>query len=501
MTHALRPLSRLSGCAAGPLGGACPAALAVAVLLVLAAAPAHGATLHVCTTGNDATPKARNDARTPWATIGRAAWGSVNRAAPNAAEAAAAGDTVVICAGTYATAGTGDRSEPAYNPVNQGTRTQPIVFRADGVVTLTLSGSAGPVIGALGRDYIWWKGFTIHEATAPGVPDTGPVVFFSTTGSGVESCVIDGNGRQNTREPTNHTGVRIERSSQVTVRHNVLRNIDTIANVANAAGVQVYYSGNLVIEHNEIHGAGSGIFLKAAFNDPESPNISGPITIRFNLIHDSAYGIIVHRSPARAAAATRIYQNVIRGATTAGIRFWTFSPSGNAATEPTNAWVVNNTIVGSGIGIVIANEQLIPHAGHRVWNNIVADTATAAVSHAGPAATLTPDRIDFEHNVYHRARAMAQVGETRYTLSSWQSTFLQDASAAAATDRDPMFVDPGKMDFRLRPRSPALTLGVDMLDLNGDGRVTDAIPAGAYVTGTEVVGIAPARVVEGKKLQ
>jgi hypothetical protein len=39
-----------------------------------------------------------------------------------------------------------------------------------------------------------------------------------------------------------------------------------------------------------------------------------------------------------------------------------------------------------------------------------------------------------------------------------------------------------------RAASAALTVGIDILDLDGDGSTTDPIPAGAFVTNAEVVG-------------
>jgi hypothetical protein len=43
----------------------------------------------------------------------------------------------------------------------------------------------------------------------------------------------------------------------------------------------------------------------------------------------------------------------------------------------------------------------------------------------------------------------------------------------------------------LKSNSPAVGAGVDMLDLDRDGDKTDSITLGAYITGTEVIGIEP----------
>ncbi|MCC6952673.1 MAG: hypothetical protein IT290_01005 [Deltaproteobacteria bacterium] len=43
-------------------------------------------------------------------------------------------------------------------------------------------------------------------------------------------------------------------------------------------------------------------------------------------------------------------------------------------------------------------------------------------------------------------------------------------------------------DFRLQSGSPALTGGIDFLDLNNNGSASDAIARGAYITGNETIG-------------
>jgi hypothetical protein len=70
--------------------------------------------------------------------------------------------------------------------------------------------------------------------------------------------------------------------------------------------------------------------------------------------------------------------------------------------------------------------------------------------------------------------------------NSWQSRFGQDANSIY--NIDPLFVDASGGDFRLQPTSSARDAGRDVLDLDGDGDTTDPINAGAFVTGTEVIG-------------
>jgi hypothetical protein len=60
-----------------------------------------------------------------------------------------------------------------------------------------------------------------------------------------------------------------------------------------------------------------------------------------------------------------------------------------------------------------------------------------------------------------------------------------DVGSATGT---PGFVDQANGDFHLTTGSPARTVGRDVLGLAVGGAIGATIPAGAYVTGTEIVG-------------
>jgi hypothetical protein len=458
----------------------------VAALLALLLSPSALAakTLYVdAAAGSDATSYANNSATRPWATIGRAAWGSTNRSAPNPNEAARAGDTVIIRAGTYTAVATNERYDVTYNPVNSGTQGSPIVFQGEGVVRLTHSANGGPVIGVFDRNYVTWRGFTIDEATARTVGDSGPAVLWYTTGSSIEDCIIHGIGAPNWND--NHTGIRVVEARNVVVRNNRVSNIlaASATNESNGAAIQVYFSGGVLIENNELLDSGSGIFLKA----PYGPNLDW-FTIRYNILRNMQdVGIAIHRSPNPASAPILVYQNIIENTHGSAVRLWPFE-DGAGSTEPLNAKIVNNTIYGATEGLLVSN-NLAPNAGHRFWNNIVHGGTNYAINYAGSSATLQKSRLDVEHNLYWNFRAFAIVFTSNYTLATWKSTFGQDNASPAATNQNPMFVNPVEGDYRLQVGSPARALGVDVLDLNQNGSTTDVIPLGAYITGTEVIGL------------
>jgi hypothetical protein len=236
-----------------------------------------------------------------------------------------------------------------------------------------------------------------------------------------------------------------------------------------------YYSGRLLIERNEISNAGSGIYLKANF-----PTV-GSITVRYNHIHDIEDAAIdIHRNPTTADAPTLIYQNLIRNSDS-GIQIHAFD-SGN--TDPQHTKIVNNTLINN-------NRQLFllypmrDNARHVFWNNVMSG-GNLGVYMEAPAANLVESRIDIEHNVYNTS-TVADVGGSSYSLSNWKSTFGMDLAQPASLVSNLLFLDL-LTNFKLLSNSPARNVGVDILDLDRDGSTTDVIPAGAYITGNEVIG-------------
>jgi hypothetical protein len=445
---------------------------AFGALLITAAASVSAKELYVdANAGNDATTYSANSASAPWRTLGRAAWGSTNRGSPNTNEAARAGDTVHVAAGTYSTTGTGDRYGVAFQPTNSGTRAAPITFVAEGLVTLVYTSGVGPVIGSYGRDWITWRGFTINEAQATSTSDTGPVVVGDAEGIVIEGNNITGvgnNGRQD-----NYVGVRIDGGTDVTVRNNRIRNF--LGFGRNSSGIMTYYSGRILIERNEIVNAGSGIYLKANLTNTDW------ITVRYNIIRDiQDAGIDLHRNPTTAAGPTQIYQNIIRDSRSA-IQIHGFD---SGTTDASHAKIVNNTLVNNTYGLHILY-PMRTNAGHIFWNNVISGGSWAVYMEAA-ADGLVESRIDIEHNVYN-SQTMSQVGTNNHSLNSWRSTFNMDNATPVGISTVTLFLDL-LSDLKLLPGSPARTVGVDVLDLDRDGSTTDIIPAGAYITGSEVIG-------------
>jgi hypothetical protein len=200
-----------------------------------------------------------------------------------------------------------------------------------------------------------------------------------------------------------------------------------------------------------------------------------------------------------AANPTRIYQNIIRDSDQAAVRVWHFDLTEGPTNNPMHGKIVNNTFYNVPRGIWV-DEEPLPDAGFVFRNNLVSNTSEGAI-HYGSDEAGDPSikaKFDSEHNVYFAFGSATNFAHTppntNHSLANWQSSFGQDQAAPASVAEDPLFVDAANRDFHVSAGSPALVGRPDFLDLNNDGSTTDLIPAGAYITGTEVIGLLPAGV-------
>ena len=457
-----------------------------------------------------------------WQTIGRAAWGSTNRSAPNVSEAAQAGDVVRITPGVYTTAGRnfasdglggGARFLITYNPVNSGTSGSPIRFECTTVRGCHLrhtAGTWGPMIGAAqegpSRQYIQWSGFVLDAQYNVGFCDSGLVLFYGDAGLSplnlggvIENSEIigqldpslDGGGVCTASDPNNYDGVRLEYASGTVIRNNIIRNfggqpIVQTTRDHNHAAVTTYNSSSITIEYNNISNSGSGVYLKA--NIQTAPTTH---TVRYNRIFDVERGVVVHRSPGTAALPVLIYQNIISDTDDEGVQILAFS--GTSVTDPLHVKVINNTFYNCGNqGFEWTGGSSLANAGHVFWNNIVQGGGMSL--NFGALAHLATDRFDAEHNLYNGFVNFALVGVTTTTFNTWKSTHLQDTDDGGSADGvsgvNPNFVDAGSADFHLQVGSPALALGRVHPTYSIGGSAGATIPAGAYITGTEIIGVA-----------
>ena len=450
-------------------------------MLLLAPTASYAKDLYVNPTGNDSITYANNDAAHPWATLGRAAWGSTNFSAPNPNEAARAGDTVNVAAGTYSGPGQDQRFTVAFNPANSGTASNPIVFRATGLVRLTLSSSVGPTIGCNSRNYITWDGFTIDETTAPSRADTGPVTIFGSTGCVLQNLDIRGIYAQ---WLDNHNGIRIEQSNFTVIRNNSVSGIGSQPQVhgQNDAAVMMYDSNDTIIENNTFFDCGVGVFVKGIH-----PGFTQVRTIvRRNVI----YNMGVVGISFLGSHFSKAYQNIIYDSN------WGLNWSGLTGVEPTDDIYANNTVHNSRQAGMWFRGSSNQWQRLRVFNNLFTGNGETSIN---TDPFTSPGDVTFEHNGYFGfPLAFAWVNGYR-TFAVWQSTWGKDSATPISVTSDPRYANATNHDFRLctgaglpvascTGASPVLSLGVDVLDLNGNGSTTDPIRLGPYVIGNEIIG-------------
>jgi parallel beta-helix repeat protein len=466
-------------------------------LIGLWAVPAQAANLCVKSGGNDATVKASivyvagNEAgSTCWATIGRAVWGDETRSTPSAAQAADAGDTVYVFGATYdTTAVLGSNASAYYEPINSGTVGNYLTVQCIGDCLLTAPNLDGPIVGNAPSGYMKWyanvslgHSWIINECAAvtcaSNTVNTRPDVHAIPCGG--TACWIEGfvlDGGADTSVGDNWNGIRLNNCDGCTVRNNAISNfVDGTS--PNASCITVYGTSDTTIEHNTCDDSNTGIYFKDTGISPAQNNNH----IRYNLLTgvNRCFRMSIVTAPADEDTSY-FYSNVCRNGS-GGVRL----------IGSRNDWFFNNVFYNlSGIdGVPLyAAGSGGNVSGVRFWNNI---TRTTAYGVYIDAAMPTDATQDLEHNVY-------------FTFSSvfYQGTDASrsfDGFVAASVNQDPLFVDAANGDFRLctgvntpevgcSGASPAINRGVDLGDLDGDASTTDAINAGVYVTGNEVIGL------------
>lgn len=423
-------------------------------------------------TGNDSVDYSQNTASNPWRTLGRAVWGSSSRSSRNSSQAAQAGDTVHVAPGVYATnQATGERYDPIYNPTNNGSSGAPITFKAEGRVVLesNTGGRGEPIIGALDRYYIVWDGFYIDENNVHTKSDTGPIVVWGAGDITLRNLEIRG---KTAPWLDNHNAIRIEAARNVVVYNNRIHGNRRQSTDQNASALMLYGSDNVLIEHNEIYNSDGGIYAKA-----DKPNgvMNTRLNIRLNKIYDNSTDAIV----VGCVDGSDIVQNVLYN-NRAGVTFM-----GNCSTTPRNIRVVNNTIANNWK----ASVRLLPSTqGYR--GNIVKNNILTGSEHAFNGEGISDlSNVEVEHNLYDQHDNHAVISFNNYGFDSMKNQFQTDLSEPRSIYASPSFMNQTGADFRISAQSPAISHGIDVLDLNRNGLTRDSISLGAYIANDVIVGL------------
>lgn len=480
--------------------------LLIAVLLFTARVDA--ATLYVNNSGSpscsDNTAKASNDAAHPWCSIGRATWGNASRSSASSSEAAAAGDTVLVTGGVYTAS---DQCSPTegvcwhdvfYNPTNNGSAGNYITFSCVGTCDIYLPSWNGPAMGADDKSYIKWfadvtlgykwrmqsynKLDNLASSTQVNTTgDTGPVVCFgaASTGCWLEGFDLDGGPAYDHPSGDNYTGIRIQFCDDCVIRNNKFRNFRTTI-ASHGYAINTYMSERSIIEHNDI---GSSDVCYSVKDNPIFTDRSSAY-FRFNKC-DGAVQCFLWSI--QTNDFTVVTQNICANATESGVRGTGLSASG--------VDVINNTFYN--VPTIISYGVF---ASSRFFNNASVTSNRVLYNDSGAAFA---NYFTLQHNDTGFNAIWYFSGDANQTLTTFNANHAnQNDVNPVSIEVDPLLVNPAQGDYRIctgngtpsascQAASPAINLGVDVLDLDHDGSTTDAITAGAYVTAgqTEQIGL------------
>lgn len=474
--------------------------LTLALAFLLLANPLEAATLYVNNSGSpscsDGTVKASNTSAAPWCTIYRAARGvAPGGGADVSAQAASAGDIVLVTAGTYSiNYSSSDYFDVAYDPANSGTSGNPIVFRGVGTVILQNTGS-GPLIGAITKTYITWDNFTVYEVNAPplGAPTMaayGAVVVGDSSHVTIERFKFYGD--------TSYTGGNIHfaifiAGDNVDHTNNTVKNSyfqdafawgsdSTGRDDNNGGAIMSYGTADLVIEHNEFYNCGEAFFSKNAtpIGNPGIRHIA-----RYNLVRESSNGFRLQETN-----DMKVHNNIVRdGRSGSAVRHGvTFQYE-----AVNSAIITNNTFENLQYGFH-GNIGVAPDAWvSNVFNNNIMQTVTTGIYFQ--SSTAMSGYISFDRNVYYSFTNVGRLSSNYATLGAWRAiSGTPDLNSSTA---DPQFVNLGANDLHLANNGQAaLTLGRVVGSIGGTNG--DTIPAGAYITGNETIGIESAAASSGR---
>ena len=427
--------------------------------LVVIPAPT-GRTFYVSPAGSDS---AAGTSAAPWKTLQKAA-GS-----------AAAGDTVVVAAGTYV----GFAFQPG--TTQQGTAAKPITFvantgdyRTSGVVINAIPSVSGVLspVWLYGSGYIVVKGFNVTSNTSKGnfqvaggspgcqiischsygTPYWGVKAGEGSDGLLIQDCLCENSAGQH--------GIYVAGCNGYTIRGNVCRN-----NKADSDGIHtnVEDGGNLIntnglIENNVCYGnALAGMDLTGMSNS----------VVRNNLCYGNGrHAIVLQNSNNNATPAC--HDNVIENNTfdaTAGSSAYAIEIAGLSSQPSGSTWTSNcdNTTI---------------------FNNILLGPSGAGNGAIGLLGTQ-PSSFRSDYNVV--ANVFTK-GSSSETLAQWLTATGQDAHSVVSS-ATALFTNPSAGDYTLKAGSPAIDAGTASFngvsappaDITGTSRSKGAgIDIGAY---------------------
>jgi hypothetical protein len=244
-------------------------------------------------------------------------------------------------------------------------------------------------------------------------------------------------------------GIWVAQSSRNTISHNHIHDLYyTAISVGWTWGYRANQSKGNLIEFNHLHHIGKDMLsdMGAIYTLGEQPGT----VIRNNLIHDvwaftyGGWGIY----PDEGSSDMLIEDNIVYRTKSAG--FHQHYGRNN---------LVRNNVFAFGSEYQVMRTRAEPHLSFRFVNNIVYFDQGQLLG-----SNWTGGNFELGRNLYFDARggAMRLAGRS---FEQWQQEGHDPGSMVA----DPLFVNAGNYNFRLRPESPALKLGFRQIDVSRVG--------------------------------
>jgi hypothetical protein len=244
-------------------------------------------------------------------------------------------------------------------------------------------------------------------------------------------------------------GIWVGQSSNNTLSHN---HIHDLYYTAISVGWTWGYAGNQCkgnkIEFNHLHDIGKNMLsdMGAIYTLGVQPGT----VIRNNLIHDvysftyGGWGIY----PDEGSSDMVIENNIVYRTKSAG--FHQHYGREN---------MVRNNVFAFGKEFQVMRTRAEPYVSFTFENNIVYFDEGRLLG-----SNWTGDQFRMEKNIYWDTRG----GVMSFSGRSWEE-WQKEGHDAGSMVANPMFVNAGSYDFRLKPESPALRLGFQQIDMSGVG--------------------------------
>lgn len=430
----------------------------------------HAAIYYVATTGNDS---ANGSSATPWRTLQKAG------------NTVAAGDTVIVRAGTYV----------GFSTTRSGTANNRITYQAEPGVLIngkpTNQSAFNGYLNLEGASYVTIEGFTVN-AGAPNAPGSN----YGSGRAGIRSVentnVII---RNNRIDYSSWWGILTGNSVNLLIENNYITNtqIQHGIYVANSAD-------NPTLKYNRIEGSrGAGIQINADKDLPGDGIISNA-RVEGNVLLNNCSGESSSLN-LNGVESSVIVNNLIASQFRNGIAMY----QDNQTAGTKNNLVANNTIIGSAYyGISISGAS----SGNRLFNNILISQGWNSNYRGGlgvePAAQAG---LESDYNILI-GRVNGDPSNTEspaYTFTQWKnmgfdahSIHLEDSYGSQAAALQALFVTapsvplyvPQSGDYHLLTTGMAKDRGTGvaeaMIDLDGNARPQGAafdIGAFEYLSG------------------